>query len=124
MMSHRKAIAVIEDDVSMQKAVKRLLIAHGYSVEAYSSAEEFLNRPATPKPMCLVLDNRLGGICGIELLQCLAVTGSTLPVIFMTAIHDKRVQDQAIALGCIAYLQKPFLPTALINAIERLGPCV
>ena len=122
MMAHRRTVAVIEDDVSLQKAIKRLLSAHGFCVEAYASAEAFLGRSATYKPTCLLLDNRLGGISGIELLHRLSKTGSSLPVVFMTAVHDQSVQDTALALGCVAYLQKPFLPTVLLDVINRAMP--
>lgn len=111
-------IAVVEDDPSMLRSVQRLLNAHGYTTEGYSSAEAYLDRPDT-KIDCLVLDVDLGGMSGIELQRRLRASGSRLPVIFVTALEDAALEAEAARTGCVAYLRKPFPSALLIKALEE-----
>ncbi len=112
-------VAVVEDDPSMRRSVQRLLSAHGFLTEDYSSAEAFLGRGTAGKIECLVLDIDLGGMSGIELQRRLRASGSKLPVIFITALEDGALEAEAVKTGCIAYLHKPFPADLLINAINR-----
>lgn len=116
--SQLRTIAVVEDDPSMLRSIQRLLTASRFAVEVFPSAEAFLDRARHSQPACLVLDIHLSGMSGLDLRRKLAAAGSTLPVIFITAIGDESLQSTAIALGCAAYLQKPFSPEALIAAIK------
>jgi FixJ family two-component response regulator len=115
----KRVIAIVEDDPSMLKGVGRLLSAHGFLTEAYTSAEAFLEHAAATEASCLLLDINLGGISGIELSHRLAAGGSKLPVIFMTAVDSESIQREAALAGCIAYLRKPFPSGQLIDAIGR-----
>ena len=103
----------------MLRAVGDLLDAHGFTTVAFSSAEEFQAAGADRGVDCVLLDIDLGGISGIELRRQLAISGSTLPVIFMTALDDDAIQRQALRAGCIAFLRKPFSQGALIDAIKK-----
>src|SRR5258705_11202158 len=113
----KKVVAIVEDDPSMLKGLQRLLTAHGFVTEAYTSAEKFLERGAESRASCLILDINLGGISGLELRRRLAAAGSRLPVIVMTSGDSETVQTAAIAAGCVAYLHKPFPAGHLMNAI-------
>jgi len=112
-------VAIVEDDLSMLKGVERILGAHGFITEVYTSAEAFLERAAASEATCLVLDIHLGGISGLELWRRLAAAGSKLPVIFMTAVDSKNIQREVSEAGCIAYLRKPFPSRQLIDAIGK-----
>ena len=68
---------------------------------------------------CLLLDIHLGGISGIELQRRLTASGSKWPVIFMTASDDEAARNEAMDVGCIAYLRKPFAQHDLLNAIPK-----
>jgi FixJ family two-component response regulator len=111
-------IAIVEDDASMLRSIQRLLAIEGVSVEAYESAEAFLDRRSTNQVDCLVLDIQLPKMSGLELRQQLTTMGSDIPVIFITAIEDKSVENAATRLGCVAYLRKPFPPEMLIAAVR------
>ncbi|EPE97167.1 response regulator receiver protein [Rhizobium grahamii CCGE 502] len=91
----------------------------------YASAEAFLDRDRNVTVECILLDIDLGGgMSGLD-LQCklVASDGPRIPVIFVTALEDKRFKNSAVRAGCIAYLQKPFAGSVLIAAINRaLGP--
>lgn len=117
-------VAVVDDDPSMLKAAADLLDAHGFIPSLFASAEEFLASGLASKADCLLLDIHLSGLSGIELRQQLKSSGMTLPVIFMTALDDEAIQQQALRAGCVDYLRKPFLSRQLINAIEKAVPGV
>ena len=122
MQTPTKIVAVVDDDPGMLRAIENLLGAHGFVPKCFASAEDFLDRGAAMPLDCLVLDIRLDGMSGIEMRRRLKVAGSTLPVIFMTALEGEGVHAQAQKAGCAAYLRKPFPPSELIEAIEKAAP--
>jgi FixJ family two-component response regulator len=118
-----RTVAIVEDDPSMRTSVERLLNAHGFATEVYSSAEAFLRREAASRIGCIVLDINLGGMSGIELRRHLKGAGSRVPVIFITAVDDKALELEGTEAGCVAYLHKPFPAASLIGAVNKaLGP--
>jgi FixJ family two-component response regulator len=120
MGNRMRTIAVVEDDPSMLQGLNRLLLAHGFHVERFTSAESFLDDIARCEAKCLLVDIHLGGISGIDLKRRLTSSGSRLPVIFMTAIDSEATRQEAFEAGCLAYLRKPFLAKLLIDAINSL----
>ena len=120
-----RTIAVIDDNPSMLKGLDRLLSAHGFRVQTFTSAELFLENLAACEADCLLLDIHLGGISGIDLQRRLTTSGTDLPVIFMTAIDNEATRQEAFDAGCVAYLRKPFLANLLIDAINKVPwePC-
>ena len=115
----RRVVAVVEDDPSMRTSLERLLDAHGFLTQGYSSAEAFLHRDTASPICCLVLDIHLGGMSGIELRSRLKDAGSRLPVIFITAVDDAALERQGAKAGCVAYLHKPFPAALLIGAVNK-----
>ena len=122
MSGSPKVVAFVDDDPGARKAYKRLLSACGYQVLVYESAERFLACSAALAAYCLIVDINLGeGMSGIALGETLArAERRPTPIIFMTASDDPTVREQAIGLGCVAFLKKPFttddLHAALLNA--------
>ena len=112
-------VVIVEDDAAMRKSIERLLRASNYSTIAFSSAEEFLQSVMADTAFAVVLDIHLGGMSGIELRSRLSAAGSKLPIVFMTAYDDEATRVQALAVGCVDYLQKPFEPNRLIEALQR-----
>lgn len=119
MPKRQLIVAVVDDDPSMLRATEDLLDALGFATKLFTSAEEFLDRGAATQVDCLLLDIDLGGMSGIELQRQLKVSGSTLPVIFMTALDDEGTSEQAQKAGCVAFLRKPYLARQLIDAIDK-----
>jgi FixJ family two-component response regulator len=113
-------VAIVENDGPMLKALERLLRASGYAAEMYASAEAFLARSSTPRVCCLILDIDLGGLSGIELQQNLVERGRAPPIIFVTSQAEGHYRERAFALGCLAYLRKPFASQELLEALRRL----
>jgi FixJ family two-component response regulator len=122
MTASPRVVAFVDDDPGARKAFKRLLSACGYQVLVYSSAEQFLECSVATAAYCVIADINLGeGMSGIALGESLAAeTRRPLPIIFMTASDDPLLRKQAMDLGCVAFLRKPFtteeLNAALLNA--------
>jgi len=112
-------VAIVEDDAAMRKSIERLLHAYDFETLAYASAEEFLGCPLADSAASLVFDIHLPGISGIELRRRLSAAGSNRPAIFITAHDDKATRAEALAAGCVAFLQKPFEPGQLAEALQR-----
>jgi FixJ family two-component response regulator len=121
MSTLRKLIVIVEDDPILRRAVQRLLNASGFDTEVFASAEALLDCSIRHEPACFLVDIQLSGMSGIDLKRRLVALGSTIPVIFMTAFDDEATRQEAIAMGCIAYLHKPFPAHSLIGAIESIG---
>jgi FixJ family two-component response regulator len=119
MQKRRTIVAVVDDDPSMLKAAADLLGAQGFSAWLFDSAEEFLASGQADRVDCILLDIHLGGVSGIDLRQQLQASHPTLPVIFMTALDDQTIRQQAFRVGCVACLRKPFPARQLIDAIEK-----
>ena len=117
MAPSRNVVAIIDDDPGMRQALENMLCAFGYRTEIYASAEEFVRAAITTEAACLVVDIQLGDISGVELGRHLLVTGFEFPIIFMTGSLEETHRRQAMDLGCIAYLNKPFPAKQLIEAI-------
>ena len=112
-------VFVVDDDASVRKAVKRLLTVHGYEVQTFESAEDFIGSGRVGTDGCLVLDMRLPGMSGSELYETLLAWDSPYPVVFMTA-HDNEEWRSWVAKGQgVAYLRKPFDQQALLHAVEK-----
>ena len=111
-------VAVVEDDLGMLGGLNRLLLAHGFRVEKFTSAESFLETKTEAD--CLLLDIHLGGISGIELRRRLTSLGVNLPVIFMTAVDNEIARREALEVGCVAFLRKPFSAKLLLDAISGI----
>jgi FixJ family two-component response regulator len=125
-MSGRRVL-VVDDDVSVRRALERLLRAAGYAVETFASATEFLSRAnAGPEclrgPACLVLDVRMPGQSGVDLYETLAGRGADVAVIFITGHGDVPMAEKARKAGAVDFLAKPFTEAALLAAIARVFP--
>ena len=112
-------VSVVDDDASLLRALGRLLRAAGFTVEAFTSAEQFLDSQHRVPPRCVVLDVRLSGMTGFELHERLLAAGTPPPVIFITAHDDAATRERARRAGAVQYLRKPFEDDALIEAIHR-----
>lgn len=122
MQKRKKVVAVVDDDQSMLNAAENLLDAHGFTTMRFSSADEFLGDREATRADCLLVDIHLGGLSGIELRRQLKWSRPDLPVIFMTALDDEAVRQQALDVGCVTFLHKPFPAHQLIEAIKRAVP--
>jgi FixJ family two-component response regulator len=119
MATQPRNVIVVDDDPGFLKSVARLLSVHGFEARTFNSAEALLGSDAVQTATSMLIDIHLGGISGIELRRLLLASGSSCPVIFMTAIDDDATRNEALSAGCVAYLKKPFAPHLLLDALEK-----
>ena len=112
-------VAVVDDDESACRALSRLLRAEGIQPVSYLSAEAFLADTKRPQFDCLVLDIQLGGMSGVELNRQLQASGSSIPVIYITAHDEPETREQAQAAGCVGYFRKTAPGQDVLRAIRR-----
>jgi FixJ family two-component response regulator len=118
-MTSTARIYVVDDDRSVHTAIARLLREHGFDVETFSSAMAFLDRYQTCGPACLVVDQRMPEMTGLDLQRALTVHDGTLSVIFLTAFGDVATSVQAMKDGAIDFLIKPVEEDVLVAAVNR-----
>jgi two-component system response regulator FixJ len=117
-MAHRGKVYVIDDDGAMRDSLEFLLGAAEFQVSPFESALNFLDALPTIEFGCVVSDVRMPGIDGIELLKRLKAGGNLLPVVIMTGHGDVPLAVEAMKLGAMDFLEKPFEDDRLIGMIE------
>jgi two-component system response regulator FixJ len=120
-MSQSGKVYVIDDDAAMRDSLDFLLSSARFSVRLFDSAQIFLNELPKLEPGCIVTDIRMPGMDGMELLRQLnAAAGAArkLPVIVMTGHGDVPLAVEAMKLGALDFLEKPFEDDRLIGMIE------
>jgi len=112
-------VFVIDDDGGMRQAIQDLVESVGLRAEAFATGEEFLEKPRTADPSCLVLDVRLPQMSGLEFQQKLTELGVRIPIIFITAHGDIPMSVRALKSGAVEFLTKPFRDQDLLDAIQQ-----
>ncbi len=111
-------VSVVDDDESVRESLPDLLRELGFSAQAFSSAEEFLQSGRIERTGCLVLDINMPGMSGPELSQELQRRGHRIPVVFITAHGDTAARPDIVE-GAVACLVKPFSDTQLQDALKK-----
>ncbi len=117
-MAHRGKVYVIDDDEAMRDSLDFLLAAADFQVSLFESALNFLDALSTLDFGCVVSDVRMPGIDGIELLKRLKASGSLFPAVIMTGHGDVPLAVEAMKLGAMDFIEKPFEDDRLIGMIE------
>ena len=118
--SQQKPIVfVVDDDVSVRESLELLIKFAGWQPETFASAGEFLARPRTATPNCLVLDVSLPDLNGLELQKLIASERTDMPIIFITGHGDVPMTVQAMKGGAVEFLTKPFDDEVLLKAIRH-----
>jgi FixJ family two-component response regulator len=118
MTASAQAVCIIDDDESLRRALRRLMRSVGMQVKVFGTAEEFLEG-CPPTPVCLILDQHLPGLTGLELQARLKAEDRAIPIVFISAYAESQVREQALAAGAISFLQKPFKDAELLAALSR-----
>src|SRR5262245_41352525 len=111
-------VFVVDDDPSIRGAVVRFLRSVGLRVEAFASAEEFLDHPMPDAPSCVILDVCIPGIDGLEVQRALSQRNASLPVVFITGYGDIPHCVHAMKAGAVDFLTKPFENHDLLAAVR------
>jgi RNA polymerase sigma factor (sigma-70 family) len=111
-------VFVVDDDLSVRRAIKRLIGSVGLQVALFGSAQEFLHSKRPDVPSCLVLDIRLPGISGLDFQRELAKANVHIPIIFITGHGDVPMTVRAMKAGAVEFLSKPFRDQDLLDAVQ------
>ena len=111
-------VAIVDDDRSIQSALKDLMESAGLLARRFGSAEEFLESDERNQTACLIADIRMPGMSGLELQAKLKAEGSRIPIIFITAYGDAKMKMQAMKAGAVEFLSKPFDDEVLLEKVR------
>ncbi|HZR88828.1 MAG TPA: response regulator FixJ [Bradyrhizobium sp.] len=117
-MPQKGNVYIIDDDEAMRDSLSFLLDSAGYSVTLFETATSFLEAVTRLEFGCIVSDVRMPGIDGIELLKRMKAAGSKFPILIMTGHGDVPLAVEAMKLGAVDFLEKPFEDDRLVAMIE------
>jgi two-component system response regulator FixJ len=125
-MAEKGKVYVIDDDAAMRDSLQFLLDASGFDVTLFETAQDFLDALPGLRFGCVVSDVRMPGIDGIALLKRMKATRSNFPILIMTGHGDVPMAVEAMKLGAIDFLEKPFederLTIMIKSAIQQAEP--
>lgn len=121
MISNQATVYVVDDEIQIRNAIGSLCEETGHQVKLFASTDEFLTQSLSDGPSCLVLDVRFPGTSptGLELQRRLAKSGVPIPIVFISGHPDVRVSVEAMKLGAIEFLPKPFREQEILDAIRH-----
>lgn len=114
-----KTVYIVDDDVDMVHSLASLLRSLGYLVEAYATAQTFLDRVEAGVSGCVLLDVRLPAVSGLEIQRRLSEARHKIPIIFLTGHGDIQMAVSAMKAGAVEFLPKPFREQQLIEAVAE-----
>jgi len=113
-------VAIVDDDELFRRSIERLVRWAGFTVEAFGSAEDFLERGDLDRTACVILDMKLPGMNGLDLQQRLITRPKPMPIVFVSAHEEIVMRANALRAGAISFLKKPFDDSTLLDALDRL----
>jgi FixJ family two-component response regulator len=119
MTAEHSRVAIVDDDASVRKALSRLLNACALDSETFGSGREFLDSLSDRRPQCVVVDQPMPEMTGLDLQRHLRRHGIKIPAIIITAHDQPGLREQCRTAGAIAYLLKPLKEDELIAAVSR-----
>lgn len=111
-------VRIVDDQFSVREAVADLLASVGLAARGYASVAEFRQADNPSRPGCIVLDVRMPGSSGFDLLSSMTTEEQTLPVVFVTGHGDIAMAVRAMKAGAVDFLAKPFNDQQLIDAVN------
>lgn len=112
-------VFIVDDDPAIRKSMSMMLEAHGLAWKAFASAAEFLEAYSPSQRGCVLLDLRMPGMTGEELLKTLRQGGVGVPVIIITGHGDVPTAVRTMKLGVVDFLEKPADTDVLIQRIHE-----
>jgi FixJ family two-component response regulator len=115
-----RLIAIIDDDEALRTSLVDLMRALGNRAEAFDSGESFFASPGFLSFDCIIADIHMPGMSGLDLVRRFRERGGTTPVVLVTALSDRTLDDKARAAGAQCLLRKPFDNGALVDCIDGI----
>jgi FixJ family two-component response regulator len=113
-----RLVAIVDDDESVQLALRDLIESDGLPAICFGSAEQFLDSEARDKAACMITDIRMPGLSGLELQAKLKAERCRIPIIFITAHGDAEMRIHAMREGAVEFLSKPFDDAVLLEIVH------
>jgi two-component system response regulator FixJ len=110
---------IVDDDEAVRQSLVFLCSSAGYAVRPHESATAFLAAAPAIANGCLLADLRMPDMSGVELLQRLRDIGASMPTVVITGDGDVKMAVEAMKLGAVDFVEKPFAESVLLGAIER-----
>jgi len=110
-------VLVVDDDSAVRNSLKFSLELEGFTVRLYVDGRELLDDPHLPACGCLVLDQVMPGMTGLEVVDALRHRGISNPAVLITSNASRQIRQRAAAAG-VAVIEKPFFGNALVDAIR------
>lgn len=124
-MQNEPVVHIVDDDDAVRDALQMLMTSENIAAKTYASAEDFITQKNIKKPGCLLLDVRMPGMNGLQLLEQLKKNDISLPVILITGHGDISMAVQAMKDGAADFIEKPFNNERLLNTIKVcLDDCI
>lgn len=117
--SHRPVVAVVDDDEAVRDSLRFLLETAGFDVTTFASACQFLTSPDRATRMCLLLDQHMPKITGLEMMRRLRERGQELSVALMTGSPSPELTRRAMELGVAEVMEKPLADDVLMRFVTR-----
>ena len=118
-MSPRRLVHIVDDEARVRDALALLLSTAQSESQTFASAEEYLASVRGDESACVVLDNQLPGLSGIDLLKRIAEAGSDTAVIMITGYADVPTAVAAMRAGAYHFVEKPIDPEVLLLTVEE-----
>jgi len=118
-MPNSYVVAIVDDDDAVRQSTAGLLKRAGYGVDSYTSGSEFLASDLPPNLCCILLDMRMPGMDGLAVMRALRERELSVPVLVLTGHGDVPMAVEAMRLGAMDFIEKPYEPEALLDAIRR-----
>jgi FixJ family two-component response regulator len=118
MQGEKPTIAIVDDDASVRTALGRFLRSHAYRLELFGSGSEFLARYVETRSVCVVLDQHMPDLEGLDVLLSLRERGVHLPVIMITGFDQPGLRQRCLEAGALDYLVKPIVGRKFLDAVR------
>jgi FixJ family two-component response regulator len=118
MSNTRPIVAIVDDDKSVRRALRRLVLSFSYEPEDFASGEEFLDSLARGIPGCVLLDLYMPGLDGLQVLAEMRSRKLDVPTIVITANAQPNMREICMGAGATAFLQKPLDPDTVLASIR------
>ncbi len=119
MATDNRTIFIIDDDPNICDSLRYLFESVHFKVETYSNAQGFLDKYDANKQGCIILDVRMPGMSGLELLEHINARKMRIPVIMMTGYADVPMAIRAMKLGAADFIVKPFNHQSLLETVHK-----
>lgn len=120
MSTAANAVAIVDDDESARRALRRMLQGVGIASKTFASADEFVADAERENFACLLLDLQLEGMSGLELVRELTRRGSHVPIIVITAHSEPELRAQLLQHGCAGFFHKTDPGVMIVEALRRV----